>query len=297
MKVSVVTPSYNQGQFIERTIRSIATQDASDVEYVVFDGGSQDETLSILRKYQDRLRWVSEKDKGQANAVNKGIRATSGEIIGWLNSDDIYYPGAVRAVVNFFRTHPDVDVVYGTANHIDKSDCIIEPYPTECWNLDRLKETCYICQPATFFRRRVVEQHGLLDETLRYCMDYEYWLRLALEGAKFDHLPQVLAGSRLYLETKTLGARNEVHREINAMTRKRLGQVPARWLSNYAHVVLHDKGLRRKNNPLAFTLGLAVVSLYAAFRWNGGVSKEMRSTIWQWLRRYAERCHYRQRTE
>ncbi|MGH2567465.1 MAG: glycosyltransferase family 2 protein [Bacteroidota bacterium] len=290
MRVSVVTPSYNQGQFIERTITSILTQDSSDVEYVVFDGGSQDETLSILRKYQGRLRWVSEKDKGQANAVNKGIKATSGEIIGWLNSDDIYYPGAVRTVVNFFRAHPDVDVVYGTANHIDKSDCIIEPYSTECWNPDRLKETCYICQPATFFRRRVVERYGLLDETLQYCMDYEYWLRLALGGANFVHLPQSLAGSRLYLETKTLGARNEVHREINAMMRKCLGQIPARWLSNYAHVVLHNKGLSRENNPLAFIFGLAVVSLYAAFRWNRGVSKEMRSTIWRWVRRHGEGC-------
>jgi Predicted glycosyltransferases len=295
MKVSVITPSYNQGQFIERTIQSVVSQDVENLEYVVFDGGSSDETVAILKKYENRLRWVSEKDNGQADAVNKGIRATSGEIIGWVNSDDIYYSGAIQAVVNVFDTHPDIDVVYGAANHIDKRDQVIEPYPTELWNIERLKDTCYICQPAVFFRRSVVQRFGLLDESLRYCMDYEYWLRLGLSGARFYYLPCVLAGSRLYAENKTIGARTRVHREINTMLKKHLGRTPDRWLFNYAHVVLEDKNLSRGKAPFLYLLALVGGALYASLRWNSRVSQEMRSTILHWIKHGTRKRFQRQR--
>lgn len=207
MKVSVVTPSYNQGQFIERTLQSVASQTAPgfEIEHVVFDGGSTDDTVEILKRFSPAVRWVSKKDKGQTDAVNQGIRASDGEIIGWLNSDDIYYLGAIACVVAYFTAHPEVDVVYGMADHIDLEDHAFEPYPTEPWDFERLQETCFICQPALFFRRRVVEECGLLDETLNYCMDYEYWLRLGSSGVRFAYLEQKLAGSRLYADNKTLG--------------------------------------------------------------------------------------------
>ena len=134
MKVSVVTPSFNQGQFIQRTLESVATQTGAEIEHVVFDGGSTDDTVDVLKRFGNGVKWISEKDKGQTDAVNKGIRATDGEIIGWLNSDDVYYPGAIARVVAFFETHPDVDVVYGMADHIDLSDYAFEAYPTEPWN-------------------------------------------------------------------------------------------------------------------------------------------------------------------
>ncbi|MDP2979195.1 MAG: glycosyltransferase family 2 protein, partial [Thiobacillus sp.] len=185
MKVSIVTPSYNQGQFIERTLQSVASQAGAVIEHVVFDGDSADNTAEVLRNFSPPVRWVSKKDKGQTDAVNQGIRATDGEIIGWLNSDDIYYPGAVARVVEYFAQHPEIDVVYGMADHIDLDDKAFESYPTESWDFERLQETCFICQPALFFRRRVVEQHGLLDESLNYCMDYEYWLRLGKAGVRF----------------------------------------------------------------------------------------------------------------
>lgn len=281
MKVSIVTPSYNQGKFIERTLQSVGNQTGAEIEHVVFDGGSTDETIGVLKRHGNRVRWVSEKDKGQTDAVNKGIRATDGDIIGWLNSDDIYYPGAIARVVDYFYAHPEVDVVYGMADHINLEDEPFEAYPTEPWNFDRLQETCFICQPALFFRRRVVEQHGLLDESLNYCMDYGYWLRLGKAGVRFGYLEEKLAGSRLYADNKTLGSRVKVHREINDMFKKLFGTVPDRWLFNYAHAVVERKTDRSKS-PRWFMLQLLIITIGTAWWWNRIMSRTMKTKLMQW---------------
>jgi glycosyltransferase involved in cell wall biosynthesis len=283
LKVSVVTPSFNQGQFIERTLDSVAHQDGVDIEHVVFDGGSTDTTVEVLKRYGSRVRWVSREDRGQADAVNQGILATDGEVIGWLNSDDIYYPGAIALVRSYFEVHPEVDVIYGSADHIDVNDRPFESYPTEPWNFGRLKEICFICQPALFFRRRVVEQHGLLDESLQYCMDYEYWLRLGNAGVKFAHVEEKLAGSRLYADNKTLGARLRVHQEINDMFKRRFGLVPDRWLFNYAHVVVENRVSRERHRTL-FAIQVAIASILSALRWNARISPDMRRTAIAWLK-------------
>jgi glycosyltransferase involved in cell wall biosynthesis len=282
MKVSIVTPSYNQGQFIERTLQSVASQTGAQIEHVVFDGASTDSTVDILKRFSSPVLWISEKDKGQTDAVNKGIRATDGDIIGWLNSDDIYYPGAIASVVAFFKANPNIDVVYGMADHIDLEDQAFEPYPSEPWDFERLKETCFICQPALFFRRRIVEKYGLLDESLHYCMDYEYWLRLGKAGVCFAYLQEKLAGSRLYADNKTLGSPVKVHREINDMLKKLLGKVPDRWLYNYAHVVVESK-IDRDSRPIRFVLEVSIRSMLAALRWNKGVSVTMRKFIISWI--------------
>ena len=280
MKMSVITPSFNQGQFIARTLDSVATQNGVEVEHIVCDGGSTDDTIEILRKSNPAVKWISEPDGGQAAAVNKGIRSATGDIIGWLNSDDIYYPGALDRVAAFFSSHHDADIVYGMADHIDADDKIIEPYPTEPWNFERLIETCFICQPALFFRRGIVERYGLLDESLNYCMDYDYWLRLGKAGCRFDYLQEKLAGSRLHDTTKTLSARVKVHREINDMFKKKFGHVPDKWLFSYAHWATAAKP--SVNEKIQF-VRLISASVLAALRWNRSVSEKMTRTILQWV--------------
>jgi len=285
MKVSVVTPSFNQGRFIERTLRSVATQSGGPVNHMVVDGASTDNTVDILKNFGGNLRWVSEKDNGQTDAINKGIRGTDGDIIGWLNSDDIYYPDAISRVVAFFDAHPEVDVIYGMADHIDQNDKAFETYPSEPWNFERLKETCYICQPTAFFRRRVIEKHGLLDDDLHYCMDYEFWLRLGKAGVRFAYLENKLAGSRLYAENKTLGSRVKVHAEINDVLKKKFGKVPERWLWNYAHAVVEEK-IDRSKQPRRFALYILIVATTAAWRWNGAISPDMKISIRDLWRRF-----------
>jgi glycosyltransferase involved in cell wall biosynthesis len=269
--VSVITPSYNQMEFIGRTIESVLSQGAAELEYVVVDGGSRDQTLDVLRRFHGRLRWISEPDRGQAHAVNKGILASSGEILGWLNSDDVYYPGAVSSAVECLVAHPDIDAVYGDAEFIDRDGAPTQPYHTEPWDLKRFAEMCFICQPTVFFRRRLVEQHGLLDERLQYCLDYEFWLRLGLGGATFAYLPRLQAGYRQYPGTKSVGSRRALHEEINTMLREKLGRTPDSWLINYGRAIAGIGGIR-PDHSVRFAVEAGVISVVAALRWNGWVS-------------------------
>lgn len=267
LAISVITPSYNQGEFITRTLASVERQSLPALEHLVYDGGSSDSTLSILSRSGPRVRWVSGPDGGQADAVNRGLQACRGDVIGWINSDDIYYPEAFARVAAAFGEDPELDVVYGRADHIDVHDQIIDAYPTLPWDPALLRQICYICQPALFFRRRVIERVGLLDANLHYCMDYNYWLRLADSGCRFVYLPFRLAGSRLYPDTKTLADRPSVHREIAAMFSAYQGSVPLRWIYAYAH---HStlRRLDRERQPLRYLIELSVETIRSHWRWN-----------------------------
>ena len=272
LSIAVVTPSLNQGRFIERTIRSVLDQGYAPLEYVVCDGGSADETRDILARFSGRLTALSEPDGGQAAAVNKGIRMTSSDVIGWLNSDDVYVPGSLSLIGEFFTANPEADVVYGDAHLLDTQDAVLGAYYTEPWDPSRLIERCILCQPAVFFRRRVVERYGLLNEGLNYCLDYEYWLRLAEGGAVFRYVSSVLAGSRQYPETKTQRARLALHAELNTMLRERLGRVPDTWLLNHAHTLVELDRAAGHPNVVPYALDVIVKCLTLSWRWNGSLS-------------------------
>lgn len=209
-RVSIVTPSYNQGQFIEETIRSVLLQGYPNLEYIVIDGGSSDGTVEIIRKYEPWLAyWISEPDRGQSHAINKGLRRATGEILSWLNSDDVLLPGTVRRAVERLRGDEQIDVVYGRLNRIDSRS---QPLPTPELPKDRLEfgaETvigeCIVNQPGCFWRREVMDRVGLLNEDLHYAMDYEFWVRMILAGARFKRLPETVANFRLSSDSKTVG--------------------------------------------------------------------------------------------
>jgi glycosyltransferase involved in cell wall biosynthesis len=213
MLVSIVTPSFNQGRFLRRTIDSVLAQSYPHIEYLVIDGGSTDDSLAILRAYGDRFFWLSETDRGQTHALNKGFARARGDILAYLNSDDILLPGAVASVVCHFRQHPDWGVVYGRANWIDEDDQLLGEYPTHPYSFRRLLQYCFLCQPATFWRAAAARQVGPFNERLRACMDYEYWVRLDRAGVRIQLVNDLLACSRLYAETKTFSQREQVYRE------------------------------------------------------------------------------------
>lgn len=201
--VSIVTPSLNQGRYLGATIASVLAQDHPTVEYLVMDGGSTDESLDVLARQGAALRYLSGPDGGQAAAINRGFRETTGEILGWLNSDDTYEAGALSAVVAFFAAHPEVALVYGDATFIDAAGRELGPCAyVEPFSRSRLREADFIVQPAAFFRRRAFEEIGGLDESLHWSMDYDLWLRIA---ARFPvaYLPRRLARYRLTGQNKT----------------------------------------------------------------------------------------------
>lgn len=281
--ITVVTPSYNQGQFIRKTIESVLNQGVA-VEHLVFDACSTDETVDVLKSFDSQIIWVSEPDGGQTDAVNKGLKIASADVIGWLNSDDIYYPGALKKVVDFFHDHPDVDVLYGRADHIKANGDFMEEYPTEAWNYERLKETCFICQPAVFFRKKVVGHYGPLNDALNFCMDYEYWLRIGKDKG-FAFVDEKLAGSRLYDDNKTLGSAVAVHEEIIKMFKEKFGKIPINWIYGYAHAYARKKynvQMGEDGGP-RFRLSLALSSLLKTVQYRNVISLVELKKIMGWF--------------
>jgi glycosyltransferase involved in cell wall biosynthesis len=286
LKISIITPSYNQGQFIKETIESVLSQGTKNLEYIIMDGGSTDNTVEVIKEYGDKVQWKSEKDRGQTHAVNKGIKVATGDIIGWVNSDDIYYPEAFKMVLKIFEDNSNINVVYGNANHIDIDGNYMEDYYTEDFNFERLKEVCFICQPSVFFRRTAVEKYGYLDETLNFCMDYEFWIRLGKKES-FYRINQVLAGSRLYADNKTLGCRGKVHQEINEMLKRHFGKVPSKWIYNLAHIICDERNIDRlksSEDNYIYTKNLAKESIKLFWKYNKGMPLNELKTIMGWLK-------------
>lgn len=202
-RVSIVTPSFNQAAFLKDTLRSVLTQDYPHIEYIVMDGGSTDGSVEIIRRYENRLAyWMSERDGGQADAINKGWRRATGDIVAYLNSDDTYEPGAVRAAVEYLAQHPETDMVYGHCYQVNEHGERVGRLNAIPVNIRTLLLRNAIMQPTTFFRRHVLDRVGLLDLELGHAMDYDLWLRIALRH-RIDALNVPLANFRAHDESKS----------------------------------------------------------------------------------------------
>ena len=205
--VSIVTPSYNQGRFLESTIRSVLEQEYPNIEYILVDGGSTDGSIDIIQRHSDRFAWwVSEKDKGQTDAINKGFSHAQGDILAWINSDDTYEPYAVSEAVDFLRAHPEVGLVYGDANFIDETGGVIARFPAAQTDYQRLRRGyVHIPQQAAFWRADLWKKVAPLDPSFFFAMDYDLWIRLAAHAA-LKNKPRVWANFRLHVGGKTITA-------------------------------------------------------------------------------------------
>jgi glycosyltransferase involved in cell wall biosynthesis len=230
--VTIVTACLNSERFIEQTVLSVLCQDYPRIEYIVMDGGSTDGTLEILRKYEHALRWQSGPDRGTPDAINRGFALGTGEILGFLNADDLYLPGAVSAAVAQLIQNQDAAGVYGDAWWIDEEGARITPYPVRDFDRSDLETECFICQPASFFRRAAFENTGGLDPNLNLTFDYDFWLRFTRTHS-LQRIDSTLAESRMHRANKSLGQRRAVFRETFRVLKRDCGYVPFAWVYSY----------------------------------------------------------------
>lgn len=203
-RITVVTPSYNQGRFLEQTIRSVLLQNYPNLEYFVIDGGSNDESVSVIEHYAPWIHyWHSEPDRGQSHAINTGLAMATGDLVAWLNSDDMYFPGTLLAIAEAALNHPEAVLIYGEADLVYEDGSLMEknyskPYDKQIM----LKEGNPVPQPSAFIRRQILKEVGDLDESLHFTMDYDLWFRLG-DAGKVIYLEQRLSMMRTYPEAKT----------------------------------------------------------------------------------------------
>ncbi|HNR02815.1 MAG TPA: glycosyltransferase family 2 protein [Anaerolineaceae bacterium] len=200
--VTIVTPSYNQASFLEQTILSVLSQDYPRIEYFVVDGGSTDGSLEIIQKYADRIDWwVSEKDSGQADAINKGLKRATGDIVAWLNSDDYYFENTIQQAVRALQENTTAAFVYGDVQVVNEKNEITNILRYGDWNLKDLMSFQIIGQPAVFMRRDALQSAGLLDTSYHFLLDHHLWLRLAM-NAGIKHIPRLWAGEHYHAASK-----------------------------------------------------------------------------------------------
>jgi glycosyltransferase involved in cell wall biosynthesis len=226
-KISIVTPSFNQGTYLEECIRSILDQEYANLEYFIIDGGSSDESVEIIQKYADRLTsWVSERDRGQSDAINRGLKQATGELVTWLNADDFYLPGALQTVAQAYQQNPHAPFYFGDGLRVDEQGEKKQNFfPNGIVLFDRtalIHGLNYILQPATFIRRAALEKAGYLDLNLHYGMDTDLWIRLSAQGEPVP-IRSVLAASREHESSKTATGSFKRLEELRQLAEKHSG--------------------------------------------------------------------------
>lgn len=231
--VNLITPSLGQAAYLRQCIDSILAQDYPRIEYMVMDGGSEDGSVGILRSYGDRIKWVSQRDGGQAAAINAGLRQARGEIVGYLNSDDWLAPGAVSAAVRAIQNDPATDVVYGQATIVDAHGQSLRPFPTQPFDPEVFVQHCFISQPAAFWRRSLHGRFGYFAPKFDHTLDYEFWIRLMRGGARFRFVEENWAFAREHDEAKSQRLRGSIFRQIRDLQLRHLGYCGRNWWEQY----------------------------------------------------------------
>lgn len=222
--VSIITPSYNQAQYLEATIRSVLDQEYPNLEYIVVDGGSTDGSLEIIKKYEKHLVWwTSERDRGQADGINKGLVKARGEFVAWLNSDDLYYPGTILEAVNVLQQNPDVNLAFGNVAAIDAEDRLTNLMVYGDWHVEDLMHFEIIGQAGVFLRRAALEVSGMLDLSYHLLLDHELWLRVGAGGG-MRHVDRTWAAARFHKGAKNVARAGAFGEEAYRI---------ARWLETY----------------------------------------------------------------
>jgi len=220
--ISIVTPSFNQGQFLEDTILSVLEQGYPNLEFMIIDGGSTDQSVEIIKKYQSHLFfWVSEKDRGQTHAINKGFKRASGELVNWLNSDDMLVKGALKKLARAAFDQPDADVYYGDYKAVDGEGHLLYQRKSAPYHPDTLFWGRQLSsQPAVFFRRHLLTRFGWLNENQQFCMDTEFWIRAARNHAVFSQVTEPVGITRVHGDAKTTLMQQVLHDEHKQIVEK-----------------------------------------------------------------------------
>ena len=275
LSFSIVTPSYNQGRYLAATIESVLSQEGDfAIDYVITDGGSTDNSVAVIRDYEQRLasgawpvrcrgityRWRSERDRGQSDAIQKGFALATGDVLAWLNSDDTYLPGALQIAATALAPET-VSVIYGKSQFTDEHGTVVGQYRTEPFDAHRLAVFNFIAQPSVFFRRRAFERVGKIDASLHYVMDFDLWIRMARE-LEFVYVPEFLSTFRLHDESKTVSRAHALanSKETLEQIRRHFGWAPLNRVYGYAHQVVRSRLPAVDNDLLLIALSLPVAA-------------------------------------